>query len=460
MTLSLLKDQLLRLLQIIFLMFFLSAFYDYSALILIGTVLFFIDYIMNYRQYVLIIFNFYFLLFPSGLYTAVGYSRPTNMSVAALCMLVMYSISYYFINHIKSYRFTLITLFGCALFYLKILSPSENVQLFFKIAIVFWAYNFFLLIKEADHNKKKSVIDIISTLNAFWNYPSFLNSTYTYLLEHQLPTKESLRQARNKTLIMLAKSTPILILNNYLGYALMNKTFIVSDFQNHVFRLYYTTPAFDTLVNIQAFSTPALNYIFGIFGGGLIYISFLIYANVVTVSFLVFLGYDLPFKGFELSKIVNLGSYIHQIFYFYNHTLIYVFYPRLQSIAKTYPRKYILIFKKYKILPTVIIGGLFINLMTDYVVLFNYYTSWRILINTIWLLPYFIILSIIIYVSSNQNKPPQSSIFVSIRKLMTYSLILSVVFSFGRLLFTKKTFPEFANIYSAIFKYIYELFIF
>lgn len=460
MTIPFLKEQFLKILQISILLFFLSAFYDSPALILIGTVLLFVDLFLNYRQYLLILFNFYFLLFPTGLYLAVGYSRPTNLYLAAIFLILLYAVSYVFINYIKSFRLIILTLSGGILFYLNQLSSTDNMQFFFKISILFWAYNFFLMIKESDHTKKKSVLHTLTTMNAFWNYPAFLNSTYSYLTEYQLDSKNALQQNRKDAIIMLLKSTPLFIFNNYLGYILMNKTFVISDFQNHVFRLYYTTPAFDTLVNMGLFTTPAFNFIFGILGGGMIYISFLIYANVVTVGFLAFLGYNLPFKGIEVTKINSFSGYIHQIFYFYNHTLIHVFYPRIHSLLKKSSKTQFYHFlKKIKIYPTVIIGGFYINLMTDYVVISDYYSATQIFINTLLLIPYFFILSSVIHISHTTEPVARQHWFVLLKNLILYTITLSIIFSFGRLLFTKKSLSGFIDIYLEIFSYFYHLFV-
>ncbi len=460
MTISFLKEQILKLLQIFILLFFLSAFYDSPALILIGIVLLFIDLFLNYRQYILIIFNFYFLLFPTGLYLAVGYSRPTNLYLAAGFLVLLYAASYFFINHIKSFRLLILTLAGGLLFYLRQISLSDAMQFFFKVSILFWAYNFFLLMKESDQPQKKSVLHTLTSMNAFWNYPAFLNSTYSYLTEYQLDSKSELQQNRKDAIIMLLKSTPLFIFNNYLGYILMNKTFVISDFQNHVFRLYYTTPAYDTLVNMGIFTTPAFNYIFGILGGGMIYISFLIYANVVTVGFLAFLGYNLPFKGIEITKINSFSGYIHQIFYFYNHTLIHVFYPRIHSLLKKSSKtQFYHFFKKIKIYPTVIIGGFYINLMTDYVVISDYYSASQILINTFLLIPYFFILSSVVHISHTAEPSVRKLWFVHLKNLILYSITLSIIFSFGRLLFTKKSLSGFIDIYLEIFSYFYQLFV-
>ena len=208
----------------------------------------------------------------------------------------------------------------------------------------------------------------------------------------------------------------------------------------------FRTPLFDQLTALNLFTAEGHNYLFALLLGGTTYAIGLIFIVSSGACLINAFGYQVPYTGFRLSNMQNFGSFLSQMYYFYNRSIIEVLYPRLiRFYRKIRPPKFM--FHRNVVLFSIItIGGVISNFTTDSVTSYYYLGGETLLIHAFKSIFYFLLFSTAVVIGS-KNKINRLNIFF---RIILYFTVISFIFSFRRLIFLQKDLDTFLHIFYKI----------
>ncbi len=426
-----------------------SVFYDWQAQLVLFLILTVAHFRLDFQKYLISIFSYYLFLVPTGLYKTVGYTGPSSLVVAAVSLAAFFFFSFIFIRHLNKHHFKILLGIGLIFIFMYFSVPLKGLQQFFKYLILFWSYNFIILLKEADHKShSKKNFNFLFTLNAFWNLPYFLNLNFDFLEKYRCKNQDELRQARRNGTFQLIIATFICLSVNYCIHLAKFKSFYISNIYTDFLRINFTSLTFTEFSSYGLFANSRFEYLFAIISGGVITIAALLYMNTSAVCVLCSLGYRIPYPNLSISRLKLFSGYIQQLYYFYNLTLMSVFYPRINKIFNTLK---IRAGKNVSIFSMIILGGTLINYVTDSVMYAAVFNPIQILKMTLESGPYFILLSTAICLGYSAASRQTKLKFFSPVSILLYTVLMSFIFSLHRPFIIDKSLSEFIDIYKIIF---------
>lgn len=426
-----------------------SVFYDWQAQVVLFLALTLGHFRQDFQKYLITLFSYYLLLVPTGLYKTVGYTGPSNLIIAGLSLFVFMLLSFFFIRYLYQHQLKVLLFSGFVLAVSHFYVSTPSLRQFFFYLILFWAYNFIILLKEADsksHTKKN--FNFIFTLNSFWNLPYFLNLNFDFLERNRCHNQEDMRDAKRNAVVQLFIATFLCLSVNYCIHLAKFKTFYVADIYTDFLRINFTSLTFTEFSSYNLFDNIRLEYLFAILSGGIITIAALLYMNAAAVCMMCGFGYRIPYPNMTLSRLKLFSGYIQQLYYFYNLTLIAVFYPRIKKLFNDLK---IRSHKNVSIFSMIIFGGTLINYVTDSVMYSAVFNPLQILIMTLQSGPYFILLSAAICLGYALTSRQTKIKFFSPIPILIYTVLMSFIFSLHRPFIIDKSLSDFIDIYKIIF---------